>query len=239
MIKAAEINKEEMIHSAAIGAKLFEARKLCNFSQTMAAGLLGITPENLKLIEDARSGVVPPILIKRASQVFEVSADWILGLVDDDWEQAVETRRERDFLAGLERLHIENHAKVIAKQLEQDQKLQALANAVTTLTQSILGLDTAFLRLWELNQEFADMLGGATFLYQLDQANAAARAATLSLVRAKCIPISAVTNLPQKPEPNIRKHPVKIISGPTTGAKSAVQTTYRKRDHQIACVLAS
>ncbi|WKJ91348.1 helix-turn-helix transcriptional regulator [Methylomonas montana] len=203
MINTPETDKDEIALAAAIGAKLCEARKLCNLSQTKAAELLGIIPENLKLIEDARFGVVPPILIKRASEALDVSADWILGLVKDDWEQAVETRRERDFLVGLERLHLENHAKVIVKQLEQDNKLNALSDAVALLSQTLQGIDDAVMQYWRLNQSFENMAGGAQILNRIDQAIAASRCATLSLVRAKALPIDALAALPQ-PKPVIR-----------------------------------
>lgn len=199
------IDKDEVLLSKKVGLRLVQARKLSDqyrFTQQKAAELLGISAGDLRLMEEGLM-LVPLTVIKKAAEVFDVSADWLLGLVADDWELDIETRRERDFLVGLERLHLENHTKVIVKQLEQGQKLEALTDVVTTLTQGIVDLDFAFCRLWELNPQFTDMLGGASFLSRLDQINQSARAATLSLVRAKALPIHALAALPQ-PRPVLR-----------------------------------
>jgi len=202
------IDKDEVLLSKQVGLRLAEARKeFCKLSQQQAAELLGIHPDQLRAMEEGLS-LVPLSLIKKAAEAFAISACWILGLVADDWELDIETRRERDFLVALEKLHLESRAQQVAKQVEQDNKLAALSEAVTLLSQAVQAIDDSFMAFWAKNEEFTDMAGGSSVLGRIDQGQAAARAATLSLVRAKILPIHALAALPQpKPTMKVWKRP--------------------------------
>lgn len=213
MINSPEIDKDEIAISKEVGLRLVQARKLSDqyrFTQLKAAELLGISVGDLRLMEEGLM-LVPLKVIKRAAEAFAVSADWIVGLVADDWELDQETRRERDFLVALEKLHLESRAQQVAKQVEQDNKLAALSEAVTLLSQAVQAIDDSFMAFWAKSEEFADMPGGSSVLARIDQAQAAARAATLSLVRAKALPIDALAALSQ-PKP-----PLRVWRNPSTG----------------------
>jgi len=169
------IDKDEVLLSKQVGLRLAEARKeFCKLSQQQAAELLGIHPDQLRAMEEGLS-LVPLSLIKKAAEAFAISACWILGLVADDWELDIETRRERDFLVALEKLHLESRAQQVAKQVEQDNKLAALSEAVTLLSQAVQAIDDSFMAFWAKNEEFTDMAGGSSVLGRIDQGQAAAR----------------------------------------------------------------
>ncbi|WP_446810559.1 helix-turn-helix domain-containing protein [Methylomonas sp. 2BW1-5-20] len=204
-----KIDKDEVLISKMVGLKLVEARKLSNqhtFTQHQAAELLGISQNDLRLMEEGFMQV-PLGVIKKAAEVFYVSTDWLLWIVADDWELAPESRRERDFLSGLEMIHLESRAKAVAKQLEQDSRLAALSDAVAALGPAIQAIDDSFVQFWQKNPEFHDMPGGASVLGRIDQAQAAARAAVLQLVRAKALPVHTLSTLPPKPTIRVWKNP--------------------------------
>ncbi|PKD41983.1 hypothetical protein CWO84_02865 [Methylomonas sp. Kb3] len=197
------IDKDEVLLSKQVGLRLAEARNdLCKLSQAKAAQLLGIDAGDLRLMEEGLK-TVPITVVVAVARAFDLSADWILGLVADDWELDQETRRERDFLVALEKLHLESRAQQVAKQVEQDSKVAALSDAVALLGQAIQAIDDSFMIFWQKTQEFESFPGGAQVLNRVDQAICASRAATLSLVRAKALPIESLAALPQ-PRPAIR-----------------------------------
>ena len=100
-----------------IGARMREARELCDMPQSVAAKRLGYAnPSMLSKVEGATdSNSVPLWLIVRASRLFDVSIDFLFG-TSDDWETGLQrpvqawlldtwqAARVRD-LAELEKLH--------------------------------------------------------------------------------------------------------------------------------------
>lgn len=186
-------DKNEIAIISTVGARLRIARELCSHQQNQAAELLGVPVEDLRVVETSVDvDHIPLKLIRAAAEVYNVSTDWLLGL-SDDWEtDDIEIRKQRDFLAALERLHVENYSKTIAKQIQQDNKIQALSDAVAALAPAIKAIDDSFMQFWKKNQKFADMPGGSTVLRRIDEANAAAHAATCQMVRFKCAPFEAL-----------------------------------------------
>lgn len=102
-----------------IGARLREARELCNLSLSTAAKQLGYAnPSKLSKVELATdTNSVPLWLILRAARAYEVSVDYLFGITDDwgvrgphgtqGWLlDAWEKMRRRD-LAQIDRLHYE------------------------------------------------------------------------------------------------------------------------------------
>lgn len=73
-----------------IGARLKASRELSNLSLSEAARRLGYSnPSKLSKVENATdTNSVPLWLIRDASELYEVSADYIFGLADD-WETGV------------------------------------------------------------------------------------------------------------------------------------------------------
>lgn len=129
-------DQAELVH--AIGARMRQARELCNLSQSAAAKRLGYqNPSKLSKVELATdTNSVPLWLIARAAKLYEVSLDFLFGFTDD-WETGVprgaqpwmldawEKARERD-MAALVRLHEE-----IAAVSQYTSELVADASEVT------------------------------------------------------------------------------------------------------------
>lgn len=125
-----------------IGARMQEARELCNLHQVEAARRLGYSNSSkLSKVEGAAdTNSVPLWLIVRAAKVYEVSIDFLFGLTDD-WEIGVprgaqgfmfdvwEKARQRD-MAALEHLHRE----VVAVSLHTAELVAGIAGATEALS---------------------------------------------------------------------------------------------------------
>ena len=181
------IDRRQTAIIGTIAAKLREARELCKHEQNQAAELLGVDAQELRKFE---SGIdvkeIPLWLIATASEVYDVSIDYLFGFTDD-WEICQETRKERDFLAVLERLHIQAKSETITKQICLESAIKELANAVSTLAPAIQTIDDGFMRFWELNQDFTDMKAGAMIINKVDSANKLAAEAVRKLIRVKAL----------------------------------------------------
>ncbi len=141
-----------------IGARLAEARELCNMSQSVAAQRLGYSNSSkLSKVEGATdTNSVPLWLIVRASKLYDVSIDFLFG-TSDDWETGLrrpvqgwlldtwQAARVRD-LEALEKLH--RRVGTISS------LLPAVANEAERTAEAIE-------RFAELNPEFEEMRGSA------------------------------------------------------------------------------
>ena len=85
-----------------IGARMRQARELCNLSQSAAAKRLGYqNPSKLSKVELATdTNSVPLWLIVRAARVYEVSVDFLFGATDD-WEVGARMTQERETSAWM------------------------------------------------------------------------------------------------------------------------------------------
>lgn len=141
-----------------IGARMREARELCDMPQSVAAKRLGYSnPSMLSKVEGATdSNSVPLWLIVRASRLFDVSIDFLFG-TSDDWETGLQrpvqawlldtwqAARVHD-LAELEKLH----RRVAAV----SSLLPAVADEAERTAEAIKSFSC-------LNPEFEDMRGSA------------------------------------------------------------------------------
>lgn len=149
-----------------IGARMKEARELCNMSQIAAAKLLGYAnPSKLSKVELATdTNSVPLALIRRAAQVYDVSVDFLFGMTDD-WEvgaprstqawllDAWEKARERD-LSVLDRLH---------------QGVVVVAGHVAELAAASTGVAQALATWRERNPEFDETRASAPLAARIDR----------------------------------------------------------------------
>jgi len=172
--------REQAAAVKTIGARMRQARELCNLSQSAAARRLGYAnPSKLSKVELATdTNSVPLWLIVRAARVYEVSVDYLFG-VADDWETGVcrgvqgwmfdvwEKFRQRD-LASLEHLHAEIAAV--------STHLTAVAAGAHEVAQA---LDTLRAR----NPAFDDMPASGTLAGRLERLQERARAGELALKR--------------------------------------------------------
>ena len=141
-----------------IGARLAEARELCNMSQSVAAQRLGYSNSSkLSKVEGATdTNSVPLWLIVRASRLYDVSIDFLFGC-SDDWETGLQrpvqgwlldtwqAARVRD-LAELEKLH---------------RRVAAVSSLLPAIADESERTAEAIRRFAEINPGFDDMRGGA------------------------------------------------------------------------------
>lgn len=152
------INKDEIAALKLTGTRLREARELffC-LNRNHAAKLMGTSDQALTDAENGRLNPLPIKFLKVAAETYGVSTDWLLGLVNDDWERSIKSNQERDFLAGLQRIHLKHYSQLVARQMALDSiSRQAIA--------AIVEIAVTFEAFLKANPEFDDMLVGARLL---------------------------------------------------------------------------
>jgi len=174
-----------------LAGRLKEARELCAHTLAVAAQLLGVRRADLLRVETGIDiGKIPLWLIRRAAEVYNVPSDYLFGLCDNFDGDDPEAFRERDFLASVQRLHVENYSRVIADQTRQDNRLKTLNTAVASFGIAVQHINEVFERFTSLNPHFQDMPGGAPVLCQIKIAEELGQHATCVLKRYKCLPDS-------------------------------------------------
>jgi transcriptional regulator with XRE-family HTH domain len=171
-----------------IGARLREARRLCNMRPGEAARRLGYaTSSMLSKIEHANvtdSMSVPLSILLAASKLYDVSLDWLFGEADD-WERDVRSRN----VNATALWPLEANQKHIARELAEirriAEKLHALETVVAELSGEAETLLTAFLVFWDRNPALDDMPGGAPVVAALERTDSAARRAKAALNKLK------------------------------------------------------
>lgn len=141
-----------------IGARMAEARELCNMSQSTAAQRMGYSNSSkLSKVEGATdTNSVPLWLIVRASRLYDVSLDYLFG-ESDDWETGLKR--------GVQGWLLDEWQKARVRDLATMERLHRRVSAVTTLLPAVASeaerAAEAIQRFAELNPEFADMRGSA------------------------------------------------------------------------------
>lgn len=171
-----------------IGIRMRQARELCNLSQNMAAKRLGYSNSSkLSKIEGATdTNSVPLWLILRASQIYEVSVDFLFGITDD-WETGARMTQERNVSGWLFNVFNGEVSKWSKEVRSINDRIECLTKAVTNLAKAVDEIDSAMSRFAEINKEFKeDMRGGATLIARIENARIIARNAMVSMRRFHC-----------------------------------------------------
>lgn len=183
--------KKEVEAIKVIASRMREARRLCEYSITQAAALLGVTQGDLKNIENVVDvDHVPLWLIKNASEVFNVPTDYLFGLIDDFDSHDPEVFKGRSLIASLQRQQLEGFSKTAAEQIRQDGKLTAMNSAVAASVMAVQQIVVAFTRFTQINPHFENMSCGATVLHQIQIAEELAAHASSVLGRYRALPES-------------------------------------------------
>lgn len=158
-----------------IGARLRQARELCNLSQSAAARRLGyVNSSKLSKIEGATdTNSVPLWLILRAAKAYEVSVDFLFGATDD-WEVSARMTQERQVSAWL------FDAWEVARRRDMDtlhsfhNRVEAVEETIGLMSASIMEAHAALQRFIELNPHFEDQKGGNRLLHSIEKSKDAA-----------------------------------------------------------------
>ena len=154
----------EMVRT--IGARMRQARELCNLSQSAAAKRLGYAnPSKLSKVEAATdTNSVPLWLIRKAAEVYEVSVDFLFGFTDD-WETGARMTQEREVSAWLADAWNKGRERDLQALKQLNDRLAVLRESVATAIQMAREADAALERFAELNPEFVEDMRGSNRLY--------------------------------------------------------------------------
>jgi len=179
------IRREQAALVKTIGARMRQARELCNLSQNAAAKRLGYSNSSkLSKVEGATdTNSVPLWLIKRAACAYEVSIDFLFGETDD-WETGARMTQEREISAWLQNAFNNVRQRDIETLRLLHNKVELMRDSVTTMHGCTEDVATALARFVELNPEFEEsMRGSARLLATVERANTAAKAAKSKMTR--------------------------------------------------------
>lgn len=141
-----------------IGARMREARELCNMSQSAAAKRLGYSnPSKLSKVEGATDTNSAPLwLISRASKLYDVSIDFLFG-TSDDWETGLQRPVQTWLVVEWEKFRLAD-----MKALEKlHRRVAAVSSLLPAIAEESERTAEAIERFAELNPEFDDMRGSA------------------------------------------------------------------------------
>lgn len=181
---AANTRMEQAAAVKAIGARMRQARELCNLSQSAAAKRLGYSNSSkLSKVEGATdTNSVPLWLIVRAAKVYEVSIDFLFG-VTDDWEVGARMSIERETSAWL----FDTWEKARQRDMETLKRLhdrvQTLTDAVAVMLAASEDASVALARFAELNPAFEEMRAGSRLVSAVERASDSAKAAKTKMER--------------------------------------------------------
>ncbi|MDR3353375.1 MAG: helix-turn-helix domain-containing protein [Zoogloeaceae bacterium] len=181
---AANTRMEQAAAVKTIGARMRQARELCNLSQSAAAKRLGYqNPSKLSKVELATdTNSVPLWLIVRAARVYEVSVDFLFGATDD-WEVGARMTQERETSAWMFDAWEKARQRDMETLKRLHDRMQTLTEAVAVMLSASEESALALARFAELNPEFEEMRAGSRLVGAVERANDAAKSAKTKMER--------------------------------------------------------
>lgn len=164
----------------AIGARMRQARELCNMQSADAARRLGLKPAKLTQTESAVDmSSVPIWLIRRAALLYDVSFAFLFGETDD-FEQ-------EDLHAEVQAWLVDTWQAHRVKQLQEldllHRRIAAFAQLIHAVADESRRTAEAIHRFAELNPTFEDMRGSARLMSAADNLSQHAQGAETALKR--------------------------------------------------------
>lgn len=187
-------NAERLLISI-VAKKLKEARNINGYDIDYASKLLGLPPKELKFYEKGLNiGYLQLQLIKRVAEVYEVSIDWIFGLVDDDWELTPQVRAKRENLAIREKLTLECFRSMKEEYIYARNEVRATLKSVITMNDFYIKIYEAFNKFQKTNPEFKLKENGLKLLKIIKQAVGEGRKSNNLLVRHKLLELNKLVS---------------------------------------------
>jgi transcriptional regulator with XRE-family HTH domain len=175
--------KQEVVLLKVLGARMREGRQLCKFTVQKSAELIGCDPEYLHNLETCVDiNHVPLSLIRDASNIYDVSIDFLFGM-NDDWEKCEETKSLRAIHSYIYKAQLKHFSEVAVELVKLKKLQEAMAKEVSSLAKSITSIEQALDRFIELNPEYDELRAGSTLIYRVKEASKAVTQAVLKLKR--------------------------------------------------------
>jgi transcriptional regulator with XRE-family HTH domain len=191
------LDKTELSVIKSVGSRLKSARELCQpLTITKAAAMLGVSQSYLAALENGIDFQKLPLeLILKAAKIYDVSTDFLFGLVGDDWELCPEVRLQREFGQGARELYLEDLAKLGLELMSQQRRLAALTDTVLQLLPAIAEVCESLESFQKRNAGFDEMAGGNQLLYRVKKVRRLGNISKRRFVRVKILPMSEMPDV--------------------------------------------
>jgi len=160
-------SKDELAVLKQVGSKLREARELLGTEMTLkrAAVLLGTSKQILEALEAGRVNNCPVRLIKKASEVYDVSCDYLFGFTSDfECDPAIQFERQMGL--GLHNAYMYELAKFIVDHQKQQVRQDALSSVVREMLTAASDIAETVERFQKLNNRFEEMPCGSQLIHR-------------------------------------------------------------------------
>lgn len=167
-----------------IGARMRTARELCNLTQQEAARRLGYgNSSRLAKIEGAIDiRIISLSIIIAAAKIYDVSADYLLGL-SDDWDSDSQRASERAISGWLFDTWEKAREKDLAALGQLRTKIRHLEQTVGVLLDDAASTEAALDTFMTRNPEFDDMQAGSRLVMCVHRTAESARQAQARFAR--------------------------------------------------------
>lgn len=184
------LNNTEAAILRSLGSRIREARQLSGFTIHKAARLLGVEIDLFKRLEAGALDIdsVSLRFVKEASELFDVSTDYLFDFAGDDWERCFEVKMGRSVGQWVHKEYIKELSKLAVDFGRQQRQIEAIRSTTTKMLEVVSNLNESVERFRELNKDFNDLPGGAQLLNRAKIATEATQEARCQLVRCKIIP---------------------------------------------------
>lgn len=187
MKNTSDIRVEQSAVIKTFGARMKQARELCNLSQVTAAQRLGYANSSkLSKVEGATdTNSVPMWLIVRASRVYEVSTDYLMGQTDE-WEIGMRIPIEGEASEWLFKAFRKTSQREMLVLLKLHKKMVVIDDCLTKMQGAIGEVNAALERFRELHPNFeTEMRGSARLVGAVERASLSAKHAQSCMQKFK------------------------------------------------------
>lgn len=168
---ASKLEQKEIARK--IGRRFADARMLNNLTQKDAAVKLGYANSSklAKIENGTYENTIPHWTIIRASNIYDVSIDYLYGMTDD-WERDIEIVKNNSVTRFVEGTFVNQCAQISNTMIALNNKLDRVFRIAQFVTTTTLNFRKRFMRYVELNPEFLDSPGGSLITLSLDEMEA-------------------------------------------------------------------
>lgn len=167
--------QEQAVLARHVGERLRESREIAGLNQLTAAGLFGYANSSkLAKIEGGKdSSQIPLWVIKRASCLYDVSVDYLLGNTE-----TMEAEAGRHAALRETMVHMREHwerllERSVTIQRETLERVVAVEQLLAEMGTAAVEARAAMARVAELNPEWQDMRGGSRLLGAIERITSA------------------------------------------------------------------